>query len=227
MKLTYAMLAFLVWACAVLAPQALAETVFLEAETMQLPVAGWRVSRSAQARRASRAAVLNGAKDDVEATAWVKSAVGTSGRWRIWVRYMQHSRWRGPFKLTVSSPGRDDVGAKVLDLEVDEATPDWEYRWDAFEADLDAGPVTLRLSKHEQRNCSGYVRNVDCFLLTDDLELVPDHIPFGPQTYVRVTLGKGYERPVQIHVFADHYRSPWYGHYHLSKGGVSKGLAPP
>ncbi len=31
--------------------------------------------------------------------------------------------------------------------------------------------------------------------------------PRKPQTLVRVTLGQGYERPVYIHIFADHYRA--------------------
>lgn len=29
-----------------------------------------------------------------------------------------------------------------------------------------------------------------------------------------MTLGDVYEEPVYVHVFADHYRSPWYQHFH-------------
>jgi len=46
------------------------------------------------------------------------------------------------------------------------------------------------------------------------------------QTWMKVTLGAGYEKPVQIHIFADHYRAPWYGHYAISKDGLEKGLNP-
>lgn len=46
------------------------------------------------------------------------------------------------------------------------------------------------------------------------------------QIWMKVTLGSGYEKPVQIHIFADHYRSPWYAHYALTKGHVDAGLQP-
>ena len=59
---------------------------------------------------------------------------------------------------------------------------DWEYTWQSLDAELPAGDVTLSLSKHEQKNCVGYVRHVDCLLLTTDQKLVPDHLPYGPQT---------------------------------------------
>ena len=78
----------------------------------------------------------------------------------------------------------------------------------------------MSLAKHEQKNCVGYVRHVDCLLLTTDDKLVPDHVPYGPQTLVRVTIGEGYDRPVYLHLFADHYRSPWYAHYAIGRGGI-------
>jgi hypothetical protein len=123
--------------------------------------------------------------------------------------------------------GGQEVAGKVFDLRVNEDVADWEYLWDSFEVDLPAGEVTLRLSKHENKNCVGYVRHVDCILLTTDLKLVPNHLDYGPQTYMRVTLGDVYQKPVYVHVFADHYRSPWYAHDHLSKDGARAGLAPP
>lgn len=46
----------------------------------------------------------------------------------------------------------------------------------------------------------------------------------GGQTLVRVTLGQGYERPVYIHIFADHYRAPWYEHYSLGRDGIVAAL---
>ncbi len=48
--------------------------------------------------------------------------------------------------------------------------------------------------------------------------------PRKPQTLVRVTLGQGYERPVYIHIFADHYRAPWYGHYSLGRDGTEAAI---
>jgi len=45
-------------------------------------------------------------------------------------------------------------------------------------------------------------------------------------TYLRVTIGEGYERPLYIHVFADHYRDPWYAHYSLGRDGARPGVQP-
>ena len=71
------------------------------------------------------------------------------------------------------------------------------------------------------------MRHVDCLLLTTDTQLVPSHLPYGPQTFVRVTMGEGYDRPVYVHLFADHYRSPWYAHLAIGRDGVREAMAPP
>ena len=51
-------------------------------------------------------------------------------------------------------------------------------------------------------------------------------VNYGAQTYVRVTLGDGYARPVYIHVFADHFHAPWYAHYSLGRAGAVAAVAP-
>lgn len=206
--------------------QANAESIFIEAESMQAPPSGWVLQKNAQSRRASRATTLWGATGDVNAVAQKKVRIKTAGKYRIWVRYMQVAAWRGPFQLAVTA-GEKPVASKTFDLEVIPGVSNWEYTWQAFDADLPVGDVTLALSKHMQKNCVGYVRHVDCFLLTTDLKHVPDHLSFGPQTLVRVTMGEGYDRPVYMHLFADHYRSPWYAHYAIGGDGIRKALAPP
>jgi hypothetical protein len=67
---------------------------------------------------------------------------------------------------------------------------------------------------------------IDCLLLTMDDKLVPNHLQYGAQTYVRVTLGEGYEKPAYIHIFADHYHAPWYQHYSLGKSGAVPQVSP-
>jgi len=203
-----------------------AETQFIEAETFVTPSDGWQVISNAQARRASLAATLNGASGPGDAKAVKPITIAGPGTYRVWVRYMQHRSLRGAFRLAVA---RDDteIAGRDFDLDVDQETEDWDYRWDFFDADLPAGELELQLTKCEKRKCSSYVRHVDCVLITTDLDLKPNHIDYGPQTYLRVTLGGHYtEEPVYIHVFADHYRSPWYGHFHLSKNGAGKGYGP-
>jgi hypothetical protein len=203
-----------------------ADTVFVEAESMQPSSNGWAATSNDQTQRASRTQTLWGADGAGDAVAKKMVRVTEAGRYRVWVRYMQVAAWRGPFQLAVSA-GEKQLAAKTFDLEVQPGVADWEYNWQSLEADLPAGEVTLTLSKHEQKNCIGYVRHVDCVLLTSDLKLVPDHLPFGPQTLVRVTMGEGYDRPVYLHLFADHYRSPWYAHYAIGRDGIRAELAPP
>lgn len=203
-----------------------ADTIFVEAETFRPSSPGWTVAENAQTRQASRAKSLWGANGPGEAVAVHNLTLSKAGRYRIWVRYLYVGAWRGPFRLAVSANDRE-LAAEVFDLSADPQQADWEYVWKSVEANLPAGEVTLTLAKHEQKNCVGYVRHVDCLLLTTDLELTPNHIPYGPQTWLRVTLGEGYERPVYMHLFADHYRAPWYAHFALARDGLHAALAPP
>lgn len=202
-----------------------AETVFIEAETFQTSSPGWRATTNDQTRRASRTKTLWGADGPADSIANKKISLHEAGRYRIWVRYMHVDRWRGPFDLAVEADGKL-AATGVFDAEAAAGVENWEYVWKSLDADLPTGEITLSIAKHEQKNCIGYVRHVDCLLLTNDMDLAPDHRPYGPQTYVRVTFGKGYERPVYMHLFADHYRSPWYAHYALARDGAQAALAP-
>ena len=197
------------------------DPIFIEAENFTPSSDGWRVNENPQTRGASNVTALNGAVGDAKSTASAKVAIKADGAYRIWVRYNHHSRFRGPFDITV-----DQGEKKAFDLEPHEGVKDWAYVWDYLDIDLTAGEHSLTLSKHDDKNCSGYVRNVDCVLITTDKEAEPDHSPYGPQTWLRVTLADIYDKPSQIHIFADHYRSPWYGHWHLSKAGANPGLRP-
>lgn len=203
-----------------------AEVHFLEAESFAPSSQGWKVSSASEVRRASRATTMWGADGPVDSVATKTVTIKRSGKFRIWVRWMQVAAWRGPFQVGVNEAGKE-VAAKVFDLEATPGVPDWDFVWQAFEADLSAGEVLLTLAKFEQKNCVGYVRQVDCLVVTDDLQLQPDHVTFGPQTYLRITLGHGFDRPVYLHLFADHYRDPWYGHHAVGKAGLHDALAPP
>lgn len=202
-----------------------AETIFVEAEDFTASSAGWKATTNSETRRASATRTLSGADGPGDATASKAVTLREPGRWRIWVRFIE-TRWRGPFRLSVSAAGRE-VASQVFDLAPIEGVEDFDYAWQSFEAELPAGAATLTLAKHEQKNCTGYTRHVDCMLLTQDFALVPNHIDYGPQTWVRVTAGEGYERPVYLHIFADHARSPWYQHLALGKERVFTALAPP
>ncbi len=203
----------------------IAETHFIEAETFTPSAEGWKAVSSNEVRRASRATTMWGADGSGDAIATKSIKIQNAGKFRVWVRWMQVSAWRGPFRVSVSAAGRE-VAAKTFDLEVSPDVADWDFAWQSFEAELPEGDVLLTLTKHEQKNCVGYVRQVDCLLLTTDQELKPNHVSFGPQTFLRVTVGDGYQRPVYLHIFADHYRDPWYGHHAIGKSGLRDELAP-
>ena len=152
--------------------------------------------------------------------------VSQAGRYRVWVRYLQVAAWRGPFQVVLSVKGHV-IASQLFDGEAIAGVEDWEYHWRSFDAELPTGDVALAISKHEQKNCVGYVRHVDCVLLTTDEELVPNHLVFGPQTLLRVAIGEGYDRSVYMHLFADHYRSPWYAHTALGRDGIHAAIEPP
>lgn len=200
--------------------------LFFEAENFQVQGGGWQVAKNSQTKRASLAIALNGSNGKTDSTATQAVTIPNSGKWRVWVRYMVHSAYRGgAFDVDVLEGDRV-AGTKAFDIAYITGTEDWDYRWDYIDVDLTAGPHTLRLRKHESKNASGLTRNVDSFLLTQDLQQKPNHLQYGPQVWMRVTLGEGYEKPTYIHIFADHFRSPWYGHYALSKDGTEPGLNP-
>jgi hypothetical protein len=203
-----------------------AETVFVEAETFKPSSSGWVTASGAETRAASGTSTLHGASGPADATARATVALKESGHYRVWVRFRAHPRFRGPFQVAVFSKDRE-VAAAVFDKEPDPgADRRNDYVWQYLEADLPAGEVVLQLAKHEPKVASSAARHVDCFLLTTDLRLVPDHTAYGKQTYLRVTFGDGYDRPVYLHVFADHYRAPWYQHYALGRAGLVVGLSP-
>jgi hypothetical protein len=202
-----------------------AETVFVEAESFTSSTDGWAVASNQQTRSASRVQTLHGAAGDPRGVATKSITLKQPGIYRVWVRYLHHESYRGAFRLAVARDGEPAV-AKDFDTQPVPDAPSWEYVWDYFDAELPAATVDLELSKFEQKNCSGYVRHIDCVLLTTDKALTPNHLPYGPQTFLRVTLGDVYDEPVYVHLFADHYRSPWYQHFHLSKAGANPGLRP-
>ncbi len=213
-------------ALALAAGVAHAETVFVEAEEFVPSSPGWQAVTNDQTRNASRVRTLYGAQGPTDAVATTTIALREAGLYRVWVRYLNVADRRGPFRVTVAA-GTRDVASNLFDLEADPDVPNWECTWKFLEAELPAGPVTLTLAKHEPLDASPYVRHVDCFLLTTDPEFVPDHVPYGPQTLMRVRLGDGYDRPVYVHLFADHYRAPWYAHFALGLEGIHEGISVP
>jgi hypothetical protein len=133
---------------------------------------------------------------------------------------MSHPKWHGPFHVTALS-GTRELGDGLFDSAFEARNARDTEIWGSFEADLPEGEVTLRLSKHENKNASGIARNVDCLLLTMDMKLVPNHLHYGAQTFVRVTSVR-IRKPIYIHIFVDHFHAPWY-HFSPPRGRPDRG----
>jgi len=195
------------------------KTIFVEAETFTSATDGWSARNNPQTRAASQVQTLHGASGDPKGTASTTISIEEPGSYRVWVRYLHHDSWRGAFRLEIAHDNKP-IAAKEFDTQPVPGAKSWDYLWDYVDAELPAAKVDLELSKFEQKNCLSYVRHIDCVLLTTDKTLVPSHIPYGPQTYLRVTVGDIYEKGVFVHIFADHFREPWYAHYYLAKAGT-------
>lgn len=195
---------------------------FLEAENFTAS-AGWHILEGLGAREASGLKLLGGAGGDPKGRATTTLQIKDAGRYHIWVRYSSHPTWRGPFHLT-ALVGKRILGDRLFDATFEGRSSRDKMTWRSFEADLPEGEVTLRLSKHENRESGGVSRQVDCVLLTMDPRAMPNHLNYGAQTFVRVTLRDGYERPAYIHIFADHYHAPWYAHWSLGRSGPVQGI---
>ena len=50
-------------------------------------------------------------------------------------------------------------------------------------------------------------------------------VRFPTLSFLRARITR--DRPVYVHLFADHYRSPWYAHLAIGRDGVREALAPP
>jgi beta-galactosidase GanA len=198
--------------------------VFVEAENFK-SAGGWVAQTGPGLREASGLAVLNGATGAKDGVATTTVGIKDAGHYRIWVRYSSHPKWRGPFHVTALS-GKRVLGDGLFDAEFEGESARDAETWRSFEADLPEGEVTLRLSKHENKNAGGIARQVDCLLLTMDDRLVPNHLNYGAQTFMRVTLGDGYKKPAYIHIFADHFHAPWYQHYSLAREGAVAAVSP-
>jgi hypothetical protein len=203
---------------------AFASTVFVEGETFKSD-GGWQVVSGPETRSASGLAALSGSQGAPDGIATATVSIKDAGHYRVWVRYTSHPTRRAPFHVTALSNGRE-FGDGIFDASFEGKSARNQETWKYFEADLPEGDVTLRLSKHDRKNSDSGTRLVDCLLLTMDDKLVPNHLDFGAQTYVRVRLGDCGPRPIYIHIFADHYHAPWYQHYSLGRSGAVAGVAP-
>src|SRR6187431_2067815 len=84
--------------CGWSAVPARAGTAFLEAETFQA-TGGWEVVTGERARTASGLALLDGSRGKRDGVATGTITIKDAGHYYIWVRYLSHPKYRGPFEV--------------------------------------------------------------------------------------------------------------------------------
>jgi len=100
-----------------------------------------------------------------------------AGEYKVWVRYADFGNKTESFLVRVTQQGREvlkhDFGDKDLTDPHDETSMywGWAFTWDAAPATLSKGAarVSIEITKPAQAR-----RQVDCFLLTNDLTFVPE-----------------------------------------------------
>jgi len=144
--------------CAVVCGSSIAHAgeVFIEAESFK-STGGWVTESGVGVKDASGISVLSGAGGAKDGVAAATVSVKDAGHYRVWVRYSSHPKWRGPFRLAALQDGRE-LGGGLFDTAFEGKGTRVGFIRKSFEADLAAGEVTLKFSKHENENCSSQAR---------------------------------------------------------------------
>jgi hypothetical protein len=103
-------------------------------------------------------------------------AVPRAGRYRVWVRYVDHRKKAEPFTVVVRQNDRDAGRAELGVAPVVPANDEYQlywgfsFGWGSFECDLARGPARVQLVIDKPGEAW---RQVDAVLLTDDLAYTP------------------------------------------------------
>jgi len=99
-----------------------------------------------------------------------------AGKYRVWVRYVDHRKKTEPFTVKITPAGKQalsgELGIQPVVPENDEYQLYWgfSFGWGAFDGDLAEGPA--RIDVIIDKAGEGW-RQVDAILITDDLKYVP------------------------------------------------------
>ena len=102
--------------------------------------------------------------------------VPRSGRYRLWVRYVDHRKATEPFRVSIDQGGKSavsaELGAQPIVSPGDEYALYWgfSFAWDKTEGDLTTGPARLKFIIDKPGEAW---RQVDAVLITNDLSYVP------------------------------------------------------
>src|SRR5438067_649259 len=119
---------------------------------------------------------VNASSDETRATIWQDIEVPRAGDYKIWVRYADWANKGESFTIRITQSDREvfnhEFGATDAIDPHDEIKMYWQwaFAWDGAAAALIKGParVSIEITKAAQAP-----RQVDCFVLTNDLGYVP------------------------------------------------------
>jgi hypothetical protein len=116
------------------------------------------------------------AADETRGEIWQDVEVPRAGEYKIWVRYADFARRRENFAIRIAQTGsivvRHEFGATDVIDSHDEVSMywGWAFAWDSATVKLQKGPARILVSIEKAAQAR---RQVDCVLVTNDLDYVP------------------------------------------------------
>jgi len=116
-------------------------------------------------------------RDESRATIYQDMEIPRAGDYKLWIRYSDWARKTETFTIKISQGERtvfrQEFGHKAIVDDYDEVSMywGWSFTWDGAPATLAKGPARISIEIEKPADA---VRQVDCFLLTNDLAFVPE-----------------------------------------------------
>ncbi|NLF68395.1 MAG: hypothetical protein GX575_04990 [Candidatus Anammoximicrobium sp.] len=211
----------------------------VQAESMTLVGEGWTVREHSAANwYASRpVGQMLGGQNKHAGTAAATFEIPASGKYRIWVRYldMVNHRSKSGFLLTGMQQGQPVVKKDFDNTEASpRSTPEGQKKWgdgfarwiwDFVEFDAAAGELQVAVEKIHLAPVHGCTRTLDLLLLCDDLTYEPAVTDLTP-LYIKVRMMPEQKEPVVIHFWGRRPFSPWYTpHANINRQGIFSGVS--
>src|SRR5882724_9311701 len=134
--------------------------------------------------------------DETHGTIWQDIEIPRGGEYRVWVRYADFANKTEAFVVRVSQSGREVFAHEFANRDIIDSHDEvsaywgWSFAWDGATTNLAKGEarVSIEITRAAQAR-----RQVDCFLLTNDLSFVPEgrrKPDFSAMHYLRVWSAK-------------------------------------